>query len=256
MKTLLIGHNNSIAKKLTESMTNEFTFTHLTNQYSLPWRFGDQINLSDFEEADRIIFLAWSKSDLDLSLNALKLVLKSNKNLKSPVNFLFISSYSIFNCTRYGVSKLFGEELVKSFGGQFIRTPLIYDNVETYELKKLIKTIKLFRFMPSNNVWGGTFEIMKLDSLIEEISSWIKGPDAFPSPGFNETKMNPVSIRDFFMLLNITDLKTSYFVDFGTKILQVFILFWGSKSRKLDSIVSFYPHNDEYVKQRYHDLHL
>ena len=94
------------------------------------------------------------------------------------------------------------------------------------------------------------------DSLIEEISSWIKRPDAFPSPGFNETKMNPVSIRDFFMLLNITDLKNSYFVDFGTKILQVFILFWGSKSRKLDSILSFYPHNDEYVKQRYHDLHL
>jgi len=150
MVILLIGGRNKIASQLVVDLNNQHSFKFLTNNSSGVWRFGEECNLSDFDKIDRIIFLAWNKRDLNSSLNSLNYILNIKNSSFHDIDLLFISSYSIFNKTRYGISKLIGEELVKSHGGKFIRSPLIKDNLDTYELKGLLKFVKLFPIIPSN----------------------------------------------------------------------------------------------------------
>jgi hypothetical protein len=104
--------------------------------------------------------VAWNKRDLNSSLNSLNYILNIKNNSFHDIDLLFISSYSIFNKTRYGISKLFGEELVKSHGGKFIRSPLIKDNLDTYE-----QTLELLNFLPG---YEGGLMILSL-GLFHEI---------------------------------------------------------------------------------------
>ena len=253
MRILIIGSNNVIAKKLIDFNTDEYVFSLLKNTEDLPWRFGDKCGISDFNKVDRIVFLAWSKSDLNLSLQSLKYILQFNQNLPVPIKLLFISSYSIFGETRYGMSKLFGEEIVNSYGGKFIRSPLIVDNKETFELSKLINFVKVFKTLPSNAVWGGEFEILPLSRLIFEIDFWIKNPDLFKSPGLLQSPLDVISVRDLLTNFDIHNVKEYRIVDWIAKILFNFITIWGSKSRTLDSTLSFYSQRKE-IKSQYRSL--
>jgi hypothetical protein len=255
MKILLIGHNNSIAKKLIENNGNCHTFTRLRNQAGLPWRFGEVCNLEDFTKIDRIVFLAWDKSDLELSLTALKHILSINQSLTQPINLLFLSSYSVFSNTRYGISKLFGEEYVNSFGGKFIRSPLIYDNMDTLELRRLVTLVKVFRILPSEGIWGGNLQILQLTELLTEINSWINDPNGFKSPGLNPTQFRITSIHNLVSGYGIKGIRNFLIVDSATKFLFIAIRIWGSRPRILDSILSLYP-KEVRVKQRYCDLSL
>jgi hypothetical protein len=253
MKIMIIGHSSEISSKLMDINLFEYSFVTLTNCSGLPWRFGEECNLKDFLDVERIIFLAWDKSNLNSSYLSLKYIMNTINSFPTPINLLFISSYAIFNGTRYGNSKLFGEEIVNSHGQKFIRVPLIYDNVGTFELTKLIKLVKIFKILPSSEKWGGEFEVVKYQDLSSEIIEWINFPTGFQSPGFTNVDFKKFSIRNLLSIYGITELKNNFFVDLFAKILLYIIFIYGSKSRIFDSILSFYPQNQKSVKQKFLD---
>jgi hypothetical protein len=213
------------------------------------WRFGQDLNTDDLRTSDRIIFLAWSKKDVNQSINELARFVSAVRKFSHSSNLLFISSFSVFNRTRYGISKLLGEEIAEASGAKYIRLPLITDLVNTHEIRRVQQFIELFKRVPLSKVWGGNIFRVSIPTVIREIDSWLMDPDSFRSSSLSE--VNNINITDLFQKDAPRKIVESYFLSLVALCLKKVIEVFGTNNRSVDSFYSYFNNKDLKIIEMY-----
>jgi hypothetical protein len=250
MRILLVGSKSQFALALQNHFNSKGHFvTEMRNTDCNEWRFGQDLNTDDLRTSDRIIFLAWSKKDVNQSINEFARFVSAVRKFSHSSNLLFISSFSVFNRTRYGISKLLGEEIAEASGAKYIRLPLITDLVNTQEIRRVQQFIELFKRVPFSKIWGGDIFRVSIPTVITEIESWVIDPDSFRSSSLSE--VGNINIIDLFQRDNPHKIVESYFLSLVALCLKKVIEIFGNTNRSVDSFYSYFNNKDSKIIDLY-----
>lgn len=250
MNILLVGSKSQFALALQNHFRSKGHFvSEMRNSDCNEWRFGQELNIEDLRDSERIIFLAWSKNDVNQSVYEFARFVNAVRKFSQSSNLLFISSFSVFNWTRYGVSKLLGEEIAEASGAKYIRLPLITDLVNTQEITKVQQFIELFKRVPLSKIWGGDIFRVSIPNVITEIDSWLIDPESFRSSSLSE--VGNINVIDLFQKDNSNKIVESYFLSIVALCLKKLIEVFGTTNRSVDSFYSYFNNKDLNIIEMY-----